>query len=63
MSRRRTATLGSLVRGIVAVALAIALAIYRFPRGIAVLACLRVALVAGWRRCGAKGWCASSPRR
>ena len=48
VSRRRAAAVGSLVLGIAAVALAVALAIDRFPRGIAVLACLWVALVAGW---------------
>ena len=48
MSRRRAAAVGSLVLAIVAVALAVALAIDRFPRGVAVLACLWVALVAGW---------------
>ncbi len=46
--RRRAAAVGSLVLGFVAVALAVALAIDRFPRGIAVLACLWVALLAGW---------------
>lgn len=48
MTRRRTAAVGSLVLGIGAAALAVALAIDRFPRGIAVLACLWVALLAGW---------------
>ena len=48
MIGRRAAAVGSLVFGIAAAALAVALAIDRFPRGIAVLACLWVALVAGW---------------
>jgi diacylglycerol kinase family enzyme len=48
VSARRAAALGSLVLGIAALALAVALAIDRFPRGIAVLACLWVALLAGW---------------
>jgi diacylglycerol kinase family enzyme len=48
MSRRRAAAVGSLVFGIGAAGLAVVLAIDRFPRGIAVLACLWVALVAGW---------------
>jgi diacylglycerol kinase family enzyme len=48
VSRRRAAAVGSLALGIAAAALAAALAIDRFPRGIAVLACLWVALVAGW---------------
>jgi diacylglycerol kinase family enzyme len=48
VSRRRAAAVGSLVLGLVAIALAVALAIDRFPRGVAVLACLWVALVAGW---------------
>jgi diacylglycerol kinase family enzyme len=48
VSRRRAAAVGSLVLGFAALALAVALAIDRFPRGIAVLACLWVALVAGW---------------
>jgi diacylglycerol kinase family enzyme len=48
VSRRRAAAAGSLVLGIAAVALAVALAVDRFPRGIAVLACLWVALLAGW---------------
>jgi diacylglycerol kinase family enzyme len=48
VSRRRTAAVGSLVLGVGAAALAIVLAVERFPRGIAVLACLWVALVAGW---------------
>ncbi len=48
MSRRRAAALGSLVLGFAAAAVAVGLAVDRFPRGIAVLACLWVALVAGW---------------
>jgi diacylglycerol kinase family enzyme len=39
-----------------ATALAVALAIERFPRGIAVLACLCVALVAGWIVLRREGW-------
>jgi len=45
---RRLAALGSLGFAAVAVVLAAVLAIERFPRGVAVLACLVVALVAGW---------------
>jgi diacylglycerol kinase family enzyme len=48
MSARRAAAAGSLALAIAAAALAVALAIDRFPRGIAILACLAVALVAGW---------------
>jgi len=47
-SRRRLAAVGSLGFAAAAVALAVVLAIERFPRGIAILACLVVALVAGW---------------
>jgi diacylglycerol kinase family enzyme len=45
---RRAAALGSLLVGAGAVALAVDLAIDRFPRGIAVVACLVVVLVAAW---------------
>jgi diacylglycerol kinase family enzyme len=45
---RRLAAIGSLGFAAVAVVLAVMLAIERFPRGIAVLACLVVALVAAW---------------
>ncbi len=45
---RRLAAVGSLAFAAAAVALAAVLAVERFPRGIAVLACLVVALVAGW---------------
>jgi diacylglycerol kinase family enzyme len=45
---RRAAALGSLAFGAGAAALAIGLAIHRFPRGIALLACLFVLLVASW---------------
>jgi diacylglycerol kinase family enzyme len=48
MSRRRAAALGSLAFGIAAAVLAVGITVDRFPRGIAVLACLWVALVAGW---------------
>jgi diacylglycerol kinase family enzyme len=48
VSRRRAAAAASLIIGIAAAALAVALAVDRFPRGIAVLACLWLALVAGW---------------
>ncbi len=48
MSRRQAAAFGSLALGFAAAALAVALAVDRFPRGIAVLVCLWVALVAGW---------------
>ncbi len=56
MNRRRAAAVGSLAFGIVAVGVALALAVDRFPRGLVVLACLWVALIAGWtalRRSGA----------
>jgi diacylglycerol kinase family enzyme len=45
---RRLAALGSLCSASGAVVLAVVLAVERFPRGIAVLGCLVVALVAGW---------------
>src|SRR4029077_19097176 len=45
---RRAAALGSLGLATGCTALAIVLAIERFPRGIAVLGCLVVALWAGW---------------
>jgi hypothetical protein len=45
---RRLAAIGSLAFATGAVVLAVVLAIERFPRGIAVLACLILALVAGW---------------
>jgi diacylglycerol kinase family enzyme len=45
---RRAAAIGSLGLAAGAAALAVGLAIDRFPRGIAVLACLVVALTAGW---------------
>ena len=48
MSRRRAAAVGALALGLAAAAVAVGLAVDRFPRGIAVLACLWVALVAGW---------------
>ncbi|MBS1891836.1 MAG: diacylglycerol kinase [Actinobacteria bacterium] len=48
MRRRRAAAVGSLALGTGSAALAIVLAVERFPRGIAVLACLCVALLAGW---------------
>jgi diacylglycerol kinase family enzyme len=56
MSRRRAAAAGALALGVTAVVVAVALAVERFPRGVAVLACLWVALAAGWwalRRGGA----------
>ncbi len=46
---RRLAAIGSLGLAVGATVLAVALAIERFPRGIALLACLCVVLVAGWR--------------
>lgn len=45
---RRVAAIASLGSAAGAVALAVVLAVERFPRGIAVLACLVLALVAGW---------------
>jgi len=45
---RRLAAVGSLAFGVGAIALAVVLAVERFPRGLAVLACLWVALFAGW---------------
>ncbi|HWH21599.1 MAG TPA: hypothetical protein VN671_13775, partial [Solirubrobacterales bacterium] len=45
---RRAAAIGSLGLAAGAVALAAILAVERFPRGIAVLACLCVALWTGW---------------
>ena len=45
---RRLAAIGSLGFGVGAVVLAVVLAVERFPRGIAVLACLAIALVAAW---------------
>jgi diacylglycerol kinase family enzyme len=45
---RRLASIGSLGFLTASVVLAIVLAIERFPRGIAILGCLLVALVAGW---------------
>lgn len=56
MGRRQAAALGSLAFGVAALVVAVALAIERFPRGLAVLACLCVAALAGWtalRRTGA----------
>jgi len=47
-SSRRLAAIGSLGFAAAALVLSVLLAIERFPRGIAVLACLVVALVAGW---------------
>jgi diacylglycerol kinase family enzyme len=45
---RRLAALGSLGFAACAAVLAVVLAVERFPRGIAVLACMFVALAAGW---------------
>jgi len=45
---RRLAAIGSLGFAAGAVVLAVVLAVERFPRGVAVLACLVVALVTGW---------------
>jgi hypothetical protein len=45
---RRIAAIGSLVFAVGAAVLAVMLAIEHFPRGLAVLACLVVALVAAW---------------
>lgn len=45
---RRLAAIGSLGFAAGAVVLSVVLAVERFPRGIAILACLVVALVAGW---------------
>jgi diacylglycerol kinase family enzyme len=52
---RRVAAIGSLLVGAGAVVLAIDLAIDRFPRGITVLACLVVVLVAGWTALRSEG--------
>jgi diacylglycerol kinase family enzyme len=52
---RRLAALGSLGFAAGATGLAVVLAIERFPRGIAVLGCLVVALVAGWFALRSKG--------
>jgi diacylglycerol kinase family enzyme len=52
---RRGAALGSLAFGGGAAALAIGLAIHRFPRGIALLACLVVVLIAGWTALRSEG--------
>lgn len=52
---RRSAALGSLASGAGAAALAIGLAIHRFPRGIALLACLIVLLIAVWTALRSKG--------
>lgn len=48
MSCRRAAAAGSLLVGAGAVVLAIVLGVEHFPRGLAVLACLLVALLGGW---------------
>lgn len=48
MTRRRLAAAGSLILGAAALVVAVILAVERFPRGIVVLACLWIALVAGW---------------
>ncbi len=53
---RRAAAVGSLGFAVGAAVLALVLAIERFPRGIAVLACLVVALAAGWLAVREKGW-------
>jgi diacylglycerol kinase family enzyme len=45
---RRLAAIGSLGFAGIAVALAVALAVEHFPRGIGILACLVAALIAGW---------------
>jgi diacylglycerol kinase family enzyme len=55
MSRRRAAAVGSLTLAVAALVLAIALAVERFPRGLAVLACLWVAVSAGWTALRAAG--------
>jgi diacylglycerol kinase family enzyme len=55
VSRRRLAAVASLTLGVVAVVVAVALAAERFPRGIAVLACLWIALVAGLWALGRHG--------
>lgn len=52
---RRLAAIGSLGLAAGATVLAVALAIDRFPRGIAVLACLCVALIAGWQAVRSEG--------
>jgi diacylglycerol kinase family enzyme len=48
MSVRRLAAIGSLGFAFGATVLAVVLAVERFPRGVAVLACLVLALAAGW---------------
>jgi diacylglycerol kinase family enzyme len=48
VSARRAAALGSLLLGVAAFALAVVLTVEHFPRGLVLLACLWVALVAGW---------------
>ncbi|MGH2937726.1 MAG: diacylglycerol/lipid kinase family protein [Solirubrobacterales bacterium] len=48
MSARRAAAAGALASGVGAVVLAVALAVDNFPRGVVLLACLWVALAAGW---------------
>jgi diacylglycerol kinase family enzyme len=52
---RRLAAIGSLGFAAAAVVLAVVLAIERFPRGIAVLACLIGALVTGWLALRSRG--------
>ncbi len=48
MLGRRFWALGALLLAIAAVALAVAITISRFPRGLSVLACIALALVAAW---------------
>jgi diacylglycerol kinase family enzyme len=53
---RRGAALGSLLVGLGAAALAVDLAIDRFPRGIALLGCLLVLLIAAWTALRSEGF-------
>jgi diacylglycerol kinase family enzyme len=55
VSARRGAAVASLALGAAALALALVLGVERFPRGIAVLACLWVALWAGWLALRSRG--------
>jgi diacylglycerol kinase family enzyme len=56
VNRRRLCALGALVLAVLSIAFAVALTIYRFPRGLSVLACIVLALLAAWFAVRRRGW-------
>ena len=56
MSSRRLWALGALLLAVLSIAFAVALTIYRFPRGLSVLACIVLALLTAWYAVRRRGW-------